>query len=283
MRRLPRVAGADDARRRSTGTLGSFEATLAVETAWAVVAQIAEMKALLKVSWMTGATSQYRIERGVRPLRPGAGHSFLLRRLHSLTGIFPVGAFLLEHFLSNAYATNGPSAYADQVKLLTGLPFLVWVEAIFIWIPILFHSVYGFYIWYRGESNVLDYPWLGNWMYAAQRWTGAITFAYIAFHTWEMRFSGIELKTNSEAAFAKVQLSLSHPWVLAFYVAGIVAASWHFSYGLWLFAAKWGFTVGNKSRQKFGYVCFGLAIALIIVGIATIRAFFKWPIPTMSG
>jgi succinate dehydrogenase / fumarate reductase cytochrome b subunit len=215
------------------------------------------------------------IRRGVPPLRPGEGHSFLLRRLHSLSGVVPVGVFLVEHFASNAFATNGPHAYADQVKFLTGLPFLVWVEAIGIWIPILYHSLYGFYIWYRGQANVLDYPWAGNWMYSAQRWTGAITFAYIVFHTWRMRFSGIHLISNPGAAFAKVQMELQNPWIFAFYVVGIIAASWHFAYGLWLFAAKWGFTVGPGARRKFGVVCFAIALLFITVGLLTMRAFFR--------
>ena len=33
-----------------------------------------------------------------------------------------------------------------------------------------------------------------------------------------------------------------------FYLVGIVCASWHFAYGLWLFAAKWGITQGDRSR-----------------------------------
>ena len=48
---------------------------------------------------------------------------------------------------------------------------------------------------------------------------------------------------------------------------GIVAASWHFAYGVWLFAAKWGFTVGEQARRKFGYVCLALAIALVGMGL----------------
>jgi succinate dehydrogenase / fumarate reductase cytochrome b subunit len=107
-------------------------------------------------------TNLTRVTLGVPPLRAGQGRSFLWRRLHSLAGIFPVGAFLVEHFFSNAFATNGPNAYAEQVKVLTGLPFLVWIEAIFIWIPISFHSLYGFYIWYRGDSNVGAYPLSGK-------------------------------------------------------------------------------------------------------------------------
>jgi succinate dehydrogenase / fumarate reductase cytochrome b subunit len=215
-------------------------------------------------------------------MRAGEGYSFLLRRLHSLSGIFPVGVFLVEHFFSNAFATNGPNAYAETVKFLTGLPFLVWVEAIFIWIPILFHSLYGFYIWYRGESNVLAYPLAGNWLYAAQRWTGAITFAYIVFHTFEMRFTGTSLEANSNAAFGKVQLSLSHPWILAFYIVGITAASWHFGYGLFLFAAKWGLVIGDKARRRFAIVCLGIAALFVLIGMLTVRSFFQWPLqPTV--
>src|ERR1035441_8856126 len=45
--------------------------------------------------------STHTVKPGIRPLRPGVGHSFLWRRLHSLSGIVPIGAFLLEHLLSN--------------------------------------------------------------------------------------------------------------------------------------------------------------------------------------
>ncbi len=218
-----------------------------------------------------------KVRPGVAPLRAGQGSSFLLRRLHSLSGIVPVGAFLVEHFISNAFATNGPQAYGDQVKFLTGLPFTHLLEIFGIYIPILFHALYGFYIWYRGDSNVGDYPWTGNWMYTAQRWTGAVAFAYILFHTWEMRFTGVSLFENPNAAFGKVQHSFQDPWVVGFYVVGVVAASWHFAYGLWLFAAKWGITVGEKARRQFGVVCFGIALLFISVGLFTVRSFFRWP------
>ena len=46
------------------------------------------------------AASQARIPAGVPSLRAGEGNSFLWRRLHSLTGIVPIGSFLVEHFIS---------------------------------------------------------------------------------------------------------------------------------------------------------------------------------------
>jgi len=47
-------------------------------------------------------SSATRVKPGVAPLRAGQGYSFVLRRLHSLSGIIPIGAFLIEHFISNA-------------------------------------------------------------------------------------------------------------------------------------------------------------------------------------
>lgn len=48
-------------------------------------------------------------------------HSFFWRKLHSFTGIFPVGAFLAEHFWSNSSALVG-AAILSQVRLFNMHP-----------------------------------------------------------------------------------------------------------------------------------------------------------------
>ena len=154
---------------------------------------------------------------GVAPLRAGQGTSFFLRRLHSLTGIVPVGAFLFEHVLiSNSTAITGPDAYARQVSFLANLPLVFFLELFGIWMPIAFHALYGFYIWYRGDGNTVEYPWTGNWMYTLQRWTGGIVFFYIVWHTWTMRFSGVDLHEYPNASFGKVQAELMQPRIAGF-------------------------------------------------------------------
>jgi succinate dehydrogenase / fumarate reductase cytochrome b subunit len=217
------------------------------------------------------------IKSGVAPLRAGQGHSFFWRRLHSLTGIVPVGLFLIEHFFSNAFATKGPGAYTKQVEFLSSFPFVVSLELFGIWLPILYHSVYGFYIWYRGDSNLGEYPWIGNWMYSMQRWTGAIAFFYMAWHTWHLRFTGVHLLMYPASAFGKVQMEFHNPWAVGFYVVGIFCASWHFAYGLWLFAAKWGITQGPVARRRWGYVCLAIAVGFMAVGVATMYSFLTTP------
>ncbi|MGI9104036.1 MAG: succinate dehydrogenase [Terriglobales bacterium] len=230
--------------------------------------------------------SAARIPAGVPALRAGQGRSFLWRRLHSLSGIFPIGFFLLEHFFSNAFATNGGAAYNENVRFLTGLPFVLWLEITFIYVPIAYHAGYGLWIWWRGESNVADYPWIGNWMYTLQRYTGILALLYIVYHTWTMRFSGAHIITHSEVAYAKVWTELNgNPWIVAFYFVGLLCASFHFAYGVWLFAAKWGLIVGEQGRRRFGMLCLVLGLALGAMASGSVYAFLTTPqneVPNMQ-
>jgi succinate dehydrogenase / fumarate reductase cytochrome b subunit len=215
----------------------------------------------------------------VAPLRAGQGTSFFLRRLHSLSGIVPVGAFLVEHILiSNSTAITGADAYARQVSFLANLPLVFFLELFGIWLPILFHALYGFYIWFRGDSNIVTYPWSGNWMYAAQRWTGGIAFVYIVWHTYTMRFTGVDLHDTPMASFGKVQHEVMHPTLFLFYVAGLVAASWHFAYGIWLFSAKWGIVSGDKAQKRLLRVCIVLFLVLCGAGFASLYSFRSHPL-----
>ena len=215
----------------------------------------------------------HNVRHGVEPLRAGQGTSFIWRKLHSLLGIVPIGAFLLEHLLSNFEALKGPLAYGQQVKFLNSLPMVRVLEWVFIFLPLLYHALYGVYIWLRGQSNIVYYPWAGNWMYLVQRYTGLIAFAYIAYHVATQRFMGENLPENPGAAFYKVQHELANPWIVAVYVIAMIAICWHFAYGVWLFCAKWGITPGETARRRFGWVCVALGVLLAAMGLASIWAF----------
>lgn len=219
------------------------------------------------------------VRRGVESLRAGQGNSYLWHKLHSLLGIIPLGAFLLEHFISNYEALKGPAAYGHQVRFLNSLPLVRVLEWVFIFLPLLYHGVYGVYIWLRGKANVVYYPWSGNWLYVTQRYTGLLAFVYIGYHVATQRFMGVDLPNHPAAAFWKVQHQLANPWILAFYIVAMIVVCWHFAYGVWLFAAKWGITPGEKSRQRFGYVCAAFGVLLAAMGLTSIWAFVggKYP------
>jgi len=209
----------------------------------------------------------------VQPLRAGEGHSFFWRRLHSLTGIVPIGAFLIEHIVSNFETVNGPLAYAKQVLFLNSLPLVRVLEWTLIFIPLAYHALYGLFIWWRGRDNVNVYPWAGNWMYLSQRVTGIIAFVYIIQHVWRQRFSGVSLPEHPGAAFAKVQHELANPWMVAIYVIAMIAITWHFAYGIWLFCAKWGLVSGEKAQQRLLKLCLAFFLLMSVVGLVSLYTF----------
>ena len=198
--------------------------------------------------------------------------SYVLDKLHSLTGVIPIGVFLLEHFFENSYALVSPDKYNFVAGKLESIPWRVPVELLGIWLPILFHGVYGFYIWWRGKTNVLTHPWMSNWMYALQRWTGIIAFFYIGWHLWTERFL-----THGRTTYAAVADDLSNPLYVAFYVLGVVAASFHLGNGLWNFACKWGIAVSPRAQRTAAIFGALVAIGFAVVGLTIVAGFhYHW-------
>ena len=114
-------------------------------------------------------------------------------------------------------------------------------------------------------------------MYTAQRWTGGIAFVYILWHTYTMRFTGVDLHDMPMASFGKVQAEVFHTGLFLFYVAGLIAASWHFAYGIWLFCAKWGIVVGQKAQKRLLVVCLVFFFVMTGAGLASLTAFRSRP------
>ena len=79
--------------------------------------------------------------------------SFFNRRLHSLLGVIPVGFFLVEHLYTNFTMTKGVQAFIEQVEWLWSLPFLPILEIFFIYLPLMYHAIYGLYIAFQAKNT----------------------------------------------------------------------------------------------------------------------------------
>ena len=197
---------------------------------------------------------------------------FFFRKLHSLSGIIPVGAFLAEHFWSNSYVLVSPGKYDQVGQDLQTIPYRLAVEAVAIWIPILYHSLYGFYIWRQGESNVLQYPWMGNWMYSLQRWTGVVAFLFIGWHLYTARFL-----TGGRSNFHTVQSDMQNNLYAIFYLVGVLSASFHFGNGIWNFLCKWGLAGTARAQRAAGFLGAAIGVAFSLAGIAIVAgARYDW-------
>jgi succinate dehydrogenase / fumarate reductase, cytochrome b subunit len=194
---------------------------------------------------------------------------YLLRKLHSLTGIIPVGAFLAEHFWSNSYALVSKDAYNAKSYELQTIPFRAAVEWLAIFLPLLYHGGYGIFIWLRGKSNVSAYPWVGNWLYTTQRYTGLIAFVYIGWHLYTERWA-----TGGKSTYADVEILMQNPWALAFMFVGVVASSFHLGVGIWNFLCKWGLAATTRAQRAAGALGALVAISFSAIGILIVLSFW---------
>lgn len=207
--------------------------------------------------------------------------TFVLRKLHQVTGIMPLGVFLLEHFYTNSKALAGAASFNKAVEDLQSIPYILFVEIFGIFIPLIYHAVYGLVITAEARPNNLAYPYPRNWFYTVQRVTGIILFFFILFHVLNFRFGMIPgLNTVSVAhrpdlAFDIVAREFRMIPIFIVYMIGILATVWHFANGIWLFLVDWGITIGERAQRLTGYACIAFGIFLLLVGINAAVAFIR--------
>jgi succinate dehydrogenase / fumarate reductase, cytochrome b subunit len=194
--------------------------------------------------------------------------NYLLRKLHSLSGIVPVGAFLAEHFWSNSAVLVSAAKYDEVSRDLQTIPFRPFVEWAFIFLPMLYHAGYGIYIWIRGKSNVSSYPWVGNWLYTTQRYTGLIAFFYIAWHLYTQRWL-----THGKSTYVEVEQFFANPYFLLFTAIGVLASSFHLGIGIWNFLCKWGLAATVKAQRAAGQLGVLVAVTFSLVGVLILVSF----------
>jgi len=205
--------------------------------------------------------------------------TFVLRKLHQLTGIMPLGFFLLEHFYTNSKALTGPADFNNAVRDLQSIPYILFVEIAGIFIPLIYHAVYGILITAEARPNNLNYPYPRNWFYTVQRLTGIILFFFITFHVLNFRFgliphlNNLSVADNPSQAFAIVSREFRMVPIFIIYVVGIAATVWHLANGIWLFLVDWGITIGERAQRLTGYACIAFGILLLAVGINAAVAF----------
>ena len=205
--------------------------------------------------------------------------TFVLRKLHQLSGIAPLGIFLLEHFYTNSKALHGAAAFNDAVKDLQAIPYILLVETGGIFIPLIYHAVYGLVITVEARPNNLHYPYPRNWFYLIQRLTGVILFFFITFHVLNFRFglipglNRVSVADHPDQAFGIVAGEFSMISIFIIYMIGITATVWHFANGIWLFMVDWGITIGERAQRLTGYACIGFGAVLLLVGVNAAVAF----------
>jgi succinate dehydrogenase / fumarate reductase, cytochrome b subunit len=212
--------------------------------------------------------------------RPGflLRRQFLIYRLFSLSGLIPVGAYMVVHLLTNASILNGPMSFQEQVDRIHSLGLVLpLVEWVFIFIPILFHAAVGWLIISGALPNMQSYPYASNIRYTMQRVTGIIAFVFIVFHVIQLHhvfgapfheYGGSQF--DPEHAASSTAVALEPLWVLSLYVVGMLSCVYHFANGLWTQGITWGLWTSAAAQRRASYVSVVIGIGLAVVGLSAL-------------
>jgi succinate dehydrogenase / fumarate reductase cytochrome b subunit len=211
-------------------------------------------------------------------------HSFVIRRLHSLSGFIPVGGYMVIHLLVNASVINSPASFQSNVanihKFGALLPVLEWG---LIFIPILFHAIVGVFIVVGGLPNTHNYPYGANQRYALQRYTGVIAFIFIMLHVFHMHgwfhnsawlkyvvepWGGGQFKPYNATSTAGLALQ---PIVwLVIYLVGMLSCVFHLANGLWTMGITWGVWTSPAAQRRALGACTVFGVLLAAVGLGAL-------------
>jgi succinate dehydrogenase/fumarate reductase cytochrome b subunit (b558 family) len=200
--------------------------------------------------------------------------AFWLRMIHSLSGLMPVGVFMLVQLWMHAKALAGPHAYHDTLLRLSRLPGMVVWQALIL-AALAYHALYGVLLTLRPKYNLGRYPHGGNWVYTLQRVTGLLAFAFLGLHGvlfWiPAQFGWLGLVDVYPTLVARMSATWTGvPWLSLAYLAGIAACAFHFAAGLWTGAIRWGLTASRRARVWSGAVLALLGLAVFGLGANTV-------------
>jgi succinate dehydrogenase / fumarate reductase cytochrome b subunit len=200
---------------------------------------------------------------------------FLLRRLHSLTGIVPLAGFIIFHFFENSYSTKGLTAYNARVDALRGLPFLQAIEWGLLLGPFLFHMLYGLWIIFTGQSNPIREPYRRNYAYVLQRISALVVFVFIIYHVVGLRFlePAYDRTTGKLDYYTYLKGTFQNPMIYWWYVVGIGSTAYHLANGICTFCMTWGITIGRTAQRYTAYAMTVLGLIIFLMGINAINGF----------
>ena len=200
---------------------------------------------------------------------------FLLRRVHSLVGLVPVGAFLLFHLWENSQSRFGQDHYNTYVvEKIQNVNYIVLLEIFLIALPILFHAIYGLVVFWMGRSNVTHYGYLRNWIWLLQRLSGVGILLFLLLHVIGTRIVAIWSEAVRQDMYSHMHNLFSNPAFLVAYVLGLVLTVFHFCNGVWSASIVWGLTTTPRA-QKIMQVAMGIAFVVITaLGIHGMLGFF---------
>ena len=191
---------------------------------------------------------------------------FILRRLHSLTGIIPVGFFLIYHLYTQLYLHKGPEIYNDNVNSFYESPLAIWILILIVYLPLFFHSILGAFITF--EANIQpSYQYFSHLLYWLQRFSGIGVLLFIFAHVWNTKLGPLFANTwgthweHLNEGFSDPESGLITKTV---YLLGVLGATFHFANGINTFSITWGIALTPRSQNRVRILSIGVFLLLTL-------------------
>lgn len=199
-----------------------------------------------------------------------------VKRILTLTGVFPLGFFLVEHIGVNASSLGGASRFDAVVGSLIRSSWMPVVEIVVVLVPLLLHTIYGLHA-LATRKPVRDYPLLSDRMSLLQRASSVVLLLFVAGHLWELRIHRWRSALPVTAIHARLAEHMSStfmsvPWIAVGYILGVTAAAFHFANGLWAYGCERRGLTTEAEKKRAAIVPFTIAAALFVIGTATVIA-----------
>ncbi len=196
---------------------------------------------------------------------------FLLRRIHSLTGIIPVGLFLVYHLYIQLYLHSGAEAYNGVVNSYYDGPLALVLLIVFVYIPLFFHSFYGVKLSIEAQIQP-EYTFFSHLLYWLQRLSGVGIFLFIFAHIWNTQIKPLADGTWG-THFEHLHEGFHDPTfglvTISVYVFGILGATFHLANGINTFCITWGIATTPKSQARIR------AVSIVTFILLTVMAFYS--------
>jgi succinate dehydrogenase / fumarate reductase cytochrome b subunit len=199
---------------------------------------------------------------------------------------------MVVHLLTNATVLDAAATYQDSVYRIHSLGrALVIVEWVFIFLPLIFHAVFGIVIIRSGLPNNQNYPYVNNLRYTLQRVSGIIAFLFIFWHVFHMHgwfhseawltrlaepLGGAQFRPFNAAS--SLALAMRGFVVPVLYAIGMLASVFHLANGIWTMGITWGVWISERAQRRASWACLVFGIGLGAIGLSALVGARRIPV-----
>lgn len=190
------------------------------------------------------------------------------RRLHALTGVIPLGVFVVVHLFVNATALGGALRFDRVMGRLAASPIEPFVTLLFVGLPLAYHALYGIRRVMRAPADAEQSGYKRPRLDVLMRLTSVVMFVFVIAHTYEMRMGRSPGSLHTKLTMDLSSTKWGVPLIAFGYLLGVAAVAFHLAYGCFAVLES----RGRASRRAAILSVLGGAL-LFSIGSATVISF----------